>query len=459
MASSPGLAGGGHRFSNLGAAFLAAFLLLASLLLLKAPYSRSLPLAGFRHGPTAAASARPSPASVAEASARGGSGILDATASPGVVVPATAGMARLAYTNLNDDDAVPGPGIIGSLTTYPKPLLDPASAAEPAGAAECVLKCRFRLSTSHRPTAPYQWPNPARAADGERGTLLPVTGYVGILAAVAASFGAAPAPRAGAFLTPQRGLVLAWAAAMQLALPVVVEASSSTCSASAYSSAVLADGPWGYWRLDEPSGSIVAYDCSGYGRNATYQGGVTPGTAGRGPGFSAAAIAPSFDGSSGYVQLPTIPSSTAGGPFGAAYSIEIWFSLSAFSFWERLFDLGTGPNNYNILLGFPYQHVSVFLFSQPDNGFALSVSGGSIPSLGSWYHTVFTVSSPVFSSSSYAYRVNLYINGATVGSWSMTVSALQDPTRTSNFIGKSNYFDPYLSGSVAEAVSTLLRMT
>ena len=41
-----------------------------------------------------------------------------------------------------------------------------------------------------------------------------------------------------------------------------------------YADEVLADSPWGYYKLDEASGSNAA-DSSGNGRNATYVGGIT----------------------------------------------------------------------------------------------------------------------------------------------------------------------------------------
>ena len=88
-------------------------------------------------------------------------------------------------------------------------------------------------------------------------------------------------------------------------------------SGAVYADEVMADAPAGYWRLNETNGS-VALDSSGNGRHGTYLGGVTLGLAGAVPGDGRAT---SFDGSSGYVQLP----GTWGGT--AETTVEAWVNL------------------------------------------------------------------------------------------------------------------------------------
>ena len=86
-------------------------------------------------------------------------------------------------------------------------------------------------------------------------------------------------------------------------------------------------------RLNEASGATTAADCSGYGRDAAYTGGVTVAALSRNTAstyYPAAAVAPYFDGASGYVALPTILASTAGGPFGAAFTVEMWVRYDRF---------------------------------------------------------------------------------------------------------------------------------
>jgi hypothetical protein len=70
-------------------------------------------------------------------------------------------------------------------------------------------------------------------------------------------------------------------------------------AAQSYAAAVLADQPFGYWRLGEAVGSGTALDSSGNGNHGTPTAGVTFGTPGIMPGRSAA----SFNGTTGRIAL------------------------------------------------------------------------------------------------------------------------------------------------------------
>ena len=88
------------------------------------------------------------------------------------------------------------------------------------------------------------------------------------------------------------------------------------CSVGAdYPQSVLADGPLGYWRLQEASGT-TAVDSSGNGRPGVYQGGVVLGQAGAIAGSSAAA----FDG----VDDQVVVSTDTGGLSPARVTVEAW---------------------------------------------------------------------------------------------------------------------------------------
>ena len=109
-----------------------------------------------------------------------------------------------------------------------------------------------------------------------------------------------------------------------------------SCGAApgSYAARIVSDGPWGYWRLNEAAGS-TAYDCSGNGQNAAYVGGVTLAAVSRNTAaayFPAATVAPLFDGYTGFVILPSFPSSAGGGPFAVSYSIEFWAQYATFPF-------------------------------------------------------------------------------------------------------------------------------
>jgi hypothetical protein len=80
-----------------------------------------------------------------------------------------------------------------------------------------------------------------------------------------------------------------------------------------YQQAIMKDGPVAYYRLDEAQGSAVS-DSSGKGNHATLVGGVTRGVAGGILNSGNAAMA--FDGTTGFIQLPTAPF----GAYPSAYS-------------------------------------------------------------------------------------------------------------------------------------------
>ena len=92
---------------------------------------------------------------------------------------------------------------------------------------------------------------------------------------------------------------------------------------STYYSEIMRLGPLGYWPLADAVGSATAKDVSGNGRDGTVHGTVTFGQA---PLLKASTLPSAlFDGSSGYISLPT-----AGLPTGAQpWSQLAWASLAS----------------------------------------------------------------------------------------------------------------------------------
>jgi hypothetical protein len=89
---------------------------------------------------------------------------------------------------------------------------------------------------------------------------------------------------------------------------------------TAYESTLIGLNPLGYWPLNETSGT-VAYDLAG-GDNGTYIGGCSLGQAGPPNSFFGAnSYSVSFDGSSGYVDIPVGPLNITG-----AISTMIWIN-------------------------------------------------------------------------------------------------------------------------------------
>ncbi len=183
-----------------------------------------------------------------------------------------------------------------------------------------------------------------------------------------------------------------------------------------------------YLKFNEASGTSAA-DSSGNGKNGTLATGAS---------FSAAGKinnAVSLNGSSGYVNLPTGVVSTLND-----FSISTWVYLNANSTWARLFDFGTGTGNY--------------MFLAPVGGggairYAITTSGGSTEqringtaalAIGGWRHVAVTLSGTTGV---------LYVDGVAVGTnASMTLKPSNLGNTGLNYIGRSQYSDPYLNGRV-----------
>src|SRR5262249_53557695 len=107
-------------------------------------------------------------------------------------------------------------------------------------------------------------------------------------------------------------------------------------------SAILADGPLGYWRLDETSGT-TAFDSSPNGYNGTFFGNVTLGVAG--------ALLPDdhdsaarFGGGGAQADVPFHPEFNL--PNG--FTIEAWAKPEATSGFHLIASYTTGSNGYGL---------------------------------------------------------------------------------------------------------------
>ncbi len=184
---------------------------------------------------------------------------------------------------------------------------------------------------------------------------------------------------------------------------------------------------YGYWMFNENSGTIAA-DSSGGGANGALLTGASWTTGKFGNAIS-------LNGTNGYARFPAGFISTLND-----YTIAGWVNLNSVSTWARIFDFGSGT--------------SVYMFLTPKSGsnairFAISTSGGSgeqqingtsIPSTGVWHHFAVTLSGTVGI---------LYVDGVAVGrNNNMTLKPSNLGYTTQNYIGKSQYSDPYLNGSV-----------
>jgi len=150
----------------------------------------------------------------------------------------------------------------------------------------------------------------------------------------------------------------------------------------------------------------------------------------------------SFDGNSQYISIPQFTTPTNGITF------TFWFRSINTVTWGRIFDFGNNAGSDNILayinnnnLGFSvYKMVNnVMKSTQYDNVLGYSINSGN------WIHIVWILNT----NNSWT----LYVNGSIVsnpGSNPGTGYYPTSMTRSRNYIGKSNWADPYFIGNICD---------
>ena len=123
------------------------------------------------------------------------------------------------------------------------------------------------------------------------------------------------------------------------------------------------------------------------------------------------------------------------------FTISAWVNPSANTAWSRVFDFGTGTNDYMFLTlnagGGPLR----FAITTTGGGGEQQINGtGTLP-LNTWSHVAVTLSGNTGT---------LYVNGQPVGTNpNMTLNPSDLGSTNQNWIGRSQYpADPYLAGTV-----------
>ena len=214
----------------------------------------------------------------------------------------------------------------------------------------------------------------------------------------------------------------------------IVTAVDTAANESAYSAEVSAHSTALelHLKFDETSGALAA-DSSGNDFHATLV---------NGPAFGPGRI----DNSLGLIpassQYATLPSGIVAGLND--FTISSWLKVNAFATWQRVFDFGSGTNNYMFLttqytgvagnaakLRFGIRTPSVNEQNVSGTGIALSA--------GVWNHVAITRSGNT---------VSLYVNGAFAGSGNITLNPADLGVTTLNYLGRSQFNDPYLNGAI-----------
>ena len=185
-------------------------------------------------------------------------------------------------------------------------------------------------------------------------------------------------------------------------------------------------------KFDESSGT-VATDSSGRARHATLVNAPTFATGKLGNGLTFAAASS---------QYATLPSGVVSGL--TDFTVSTWVKVNAFATWQRIFDFGSATNNYMFL-------TTQYTPTAPNNAklrFGIrsttvgeqNVSGTSIAlTAGVWTHVAVTRSGTT---------VRLYVNGALAGSGTIALNPSDLGITTQNYLGKSQFNDPYLDGAI-----------
>jgi len=152
----------------------------------------------------------------------------------------------------------------------------------------------------------------------------------------------------------------------------------------AYFQVVAADTPQAYWRLDEPTGSTTAHDLTGHGHDGTYKGGVTLEAAGA--IAHDADTAATFDGTSGYVDVP--------GAFAfagmTAFTLEGWLKPADVADYHAWIGRNDGQPPSEGYLGYIDPMGPFYMLERTDTGTKIYAQGIVVPAVATWAYVVLT---------------------------------------------------------------------
>ncbi len=184
-------------------------------------------------------------------------------------------------------------------------------------------------------------------------------------------------------------------------------------------------------KFDEAAGATTFSDFSGVlpGRSGTCAGNACPSAV---PGISGSGR--NFDGADDYVSLAQT------GLTGPSMTFAAWVYWRGGGSWQRIFDFGTGDDNYMVLS--PQAGDGKFRFQADPPGAVgwQGVSAASALPLNTWVHVAVALDSA-------ANNARLYVNGVEAGSGAMSI-APASLRAGNNWLGRSNFTDPYFNGAM-----------
>lgn len=122
------------------------------------------------------------------------------------------------------------------------------------------------------------------------------------------------------------------------------------------------------------------------------------------------------------------------------FTIAAWINLNSLDTWERIFDFGNSIDQYMFLTGSSNDGTLRYAITTSGNGGEQQINGSRAPSISSWQHVAVSYSGTTG---------KLYLNGELIGTNSnMTIRPSHLGNTVNNYIGKSQWDDPYLDGVV-----------
>ncbi|WP_370478715.1 LamG-like jellyroll fold domain-containing protein [Tamlana flava] len=146
-------------------------------------------------------------------------------------------------------------------------------------------------------------------------------------------------------------------------------------------------------------------------------------------------------GDSNYLEIQN--TNNPGNLFGSLseFTISAWVFINENSTWARIFDFGSSTDNYLFLA--PQGGAGNVRCAIKYNGNELSIDGSSALAVGEWVHVAVSYSGST---------ARIYVNSvlASQGTIPYSPATLGTNNYTQNYLGKSQWPDPYFNGYIAD---------